>query len=86
MIDPREHHVIVAEAVRQMGQRHLGIAVTLRNQETQVRNAAKRTMDFQIVRGSKNAATFQDPISFLGVWQSGGLYNEAKWSKAEFDR
>lgn len=86
MIDAREHHVIVAEAVQQMWQRHLGIAVTLRNQETQVLNAAKRTMDFQLVRGSWNATTYQDPIYFLGAWQTGGLYNEAQWSNAAYDR
>lgn len=86
MIDSREHHVIVAEAVQQMWRQHLGTAVTLRNQETQVLNAAKRTMDFQIVRGSWNATTYQDPIYFLGAWQTGGLYNESKWSNAEYDR
>jgi len=86
MIDSRENHVIVAEAVQQMWQRHLGISVTLRNQETQVLNAAKRTMDFQMVRGSWNATTYQDPIYFLGAWQTGGLYNESKWSNAAFDQ
>lgn len=86
MIDAREHHVVVAEAVQQMWLRHLGIAVTLRNQETQVLNTAKRTMDFQMVRGEWNATTYQDPIYFLGAWQTGGLYNEAKWSDAAFDR
>lgn len=86
MIDSREHHVIVAEAIQQMWQRHLGITVTLRNQETQVLNAAKRTMDFDLVRGSWNATTYQDPIYFLGAWQTGGLYNESKWSNAAFDR
>jgi oligopeptide transport system substrate-binding protein len=86
MIDAREHHVIVAEAVQQMWRTHLGIDVRLRNQETQVLNAAKRTMDFQIVRGSWNATTYQDPFYFLGAWQTGGLYNEAKWSNADFDR
>ncbi len=85
MIDAREHHVIVAEAVQQMWQRHLGITVKLVNQETQVLNQAKRTMDFQMVRGSWNATTYQDPIYFLGAWQTGGLYNEAKWSHAGFD-
>jgi oligopeptide transport system substrate-binding protein len=85
-IDAREHHLVVAEAVQQMWQRTLGITVTLRNQETQVLNAAKRTMDFQLVRGSWNATTYQDPIYFLGAWQTGGLYNEAKWSHAGFDR
>ena len=86
MIDAREHHVIVAEAVQQMWRTHLGIDVRLRNQETQVLNAAKRTMDFQMVRGSWNATTYQDPFYFLGAWQTGGLYNEAKWSNADFDR
>jgi oligopeptide transport system substrate-binding protein len=86
MIDAREHHLIVAEAVQQMWQRHLGIEVKLLNQETQVLNAAKRTMDFQLVRGSWNATTYQDPIYFLGAWHTAGLYNEAKWSNAEYDR
>ncbi len=86
MIDAREHHVIVAEAVQQMWQRELGITVRLINQETQVLNQAKRSMDFQLVRGSWNATTYQDPIYFLGAWQTGGLYNEAKWSDAAFDR
>lgn len=86
LIDSREHHLVVAEAVQQMWRRHLGIEVALRNQETQVLNAAKRTMDFSLVRGSWNATTFQDPYYFLGAWQTGGLYNEAKWSNAAFDR
>jgi oligopeptide transport system substrate-binding protein len=43
-------------------------------------------MDFQMVRGSWNATTYQDPFFFLGAWQTGALYNEAKWSNAEFDR
>jgi oligopeptide transport system substrate-binding protein len=43
-------------------------------------------MDFQMVRGSWNATTYQDPFYFLGAWQTHGLYNEAKWSHAEFDQ
>jgi oligopeptide transport system substrate-binding protein len=43
-------------------------------------------MDFQMVRGSWNATTYQDPYYFLGAWQTGGLYNEAQWSHAEYDR
>jgi oligopeptide transport system substrate-binding protein len=86
LVDAREHHRIIAEAVQQMWRQHLGIAVTLRNEETQVLNTSKRSMDFQAVRGSWNATTYQDPFFFLGAWQTGGLYNEAKWSNAEFDR
>lgn len=86
LVDAREHHRVIAEAVQQMWRQHLGISVTLRNEETQVLNSSKRQMDFQIVRGSWNATTYQDPFYFLGAWQTGGLYNEAKWSHAEFDR
>jgi len=86
LVDARDHHRVIAEAVQQMWRKELGVAVTLRNEETQVLNASKRSMDFQMVRGSWNATTYQDPFFFLGAWQSGALYNEAKWSNAEFDR
>jgi oligopeptide transport system substrate-binding protein len=86
LVDAREHHRVIAEAVQQMWRQHLGVAVTLRNEETQVLNSSKRQMDFQMVRGSWNATTYQDPFYFLGAWQTGGLYNEARWSNAEFDR
>lgn len=86
LVDSREHHRVIAEAVQQMWRQHLGLTVALRNEETQVLNASKRQMDFQMVRGSWNATTYQDPFYFLGAWQTGGLYNEAKWSNLEFDR
>jgi len=86
LVDSREQHRVIAEAVQQMWRQHLGIAVTIQNQESQVLNAAKRQMDFQMVRGSWNATTYQDPFYFLGAWRTGALYNEAKWSNLEFDR
>lgn len=86
LVDAREHHRVIAETVQEMWRQHLGLTVTLRQQETQVLNSAKRGMDFQMVRGSWNATTYQDPYYFLGAWQTGGLYNEARWSHAEFDR
>ncbi len=86
LVDAREHHRVIAEAVQQMWRQHLGVTVTLRNEESQVLNSSKRQMDFQMVRGSWNATTYQDPYYFLGAWQTGALYNEAKWSNPEFDR
>jgi oligopeptide transport system substrate-binding protein len=86
LVDAREQHRLIAEAVQQMWRQHLGVAVTLRSEETQVLNSSKRSMNFQMVRGSWNATTFQDPFYFLGAWQAGALYNEAKWSNPEFDR
>lgn len=86
LFDSREAHRVVAEAVQQMWRRHLGVQVTLRNEETQVLIASKNRKDFHLARGSWNATTYQDPFYFLGAWQTGALYNESGWSNAEFDR
>ncbi len=86
LVDSREYHRVIAEAVQQMWRRELGVAVTLRNEETQVLIASKNRKDFHLSRGSWNATTYQDPYYFLGAWQTGALYNEAGWSNAEFDR
>jgi oligopeptide transport system substrate-binding protein len=86
LFDSREAHRVVAEAVQQMWRQHLGVHVTLRNEETQVLIASKNRGDFHLARGSWNATTYQDPFYFLGAWQTGALYNESGWSNAEFDR
>lgn len=85
LVDARDHHRVVAEAVQQMWRAHLGVEIALRNEETQVLNSSKRRMDFALVRGSWNATTYQDPIYFLGAWQSTSLYNEAKWAEPRYD-
>lgn len=85
LVDAREHHRVIAETVQQMWRQALGITVALRQEETQVLNSSKRRMDFQMVRGSWNATTYQDPFYFLGAWKTDGLYNEAKWSHPGFD-
>jgi len=85
LVDARDHHRLVAEAVQAMWRTHLGVTIRLRGEETQVLNASKRSMDFQMVRGSWNATTYQDPFYFLGAWTTGALYNESRWSDARFD-
>ena len=86
LFDSREYHRIIAEAVQQMWRQNLGVAVTLRNEETQVLIASKNQKDFHLARGSWNATTYQDPFYFLGAWQTGALYNEAGWANPEYDR
>jgi oligopeptide transport system substrate-binding protein len=85
VIDSRDHHRVVAEALQQMWARELGVTVRLRNEETRSLIASKRAMNFDLVRGSWNASTYQDPWFFLGPWVTGGLYNEAGWSSARYD-
>ncbi|WP_404425315.1 peptide ABC transporter substrate-binding protein [Nibricoccus sp. IMCC34717] len=85
LFDSREYHRIIAEVVQQMWRQNLGVQAVLRNHETQVVITSKNQMDFDVARGWWNAVTFQDPYYFLGAWKTGALYNEARWSNAEFD-
>jgi oligopeptide transport system substrate-binding protein len=85
LIDSRDHHRLTAEAVQQMWRQHLGIDIALRNEETRVLIASKRTLQFDLVRGSWNATSYRDPVYFLGPWVTEGLYNEAKWSQPRYD-
>ncbi len=51
----------IAGAEDQMWRREISIELTLRDEDTQVLNSSNRQMDFQMVRGSWNATTYQDP-------------------------
>lgn len=84
-VDARDSHRVVAEALQQMWERTLGVRVAIRAEETRVLISSKRAMQFDLIRGSWNANTYQDPWYFLGPWTTGGLYNEAKWSNTEYD-
>lgn len=86
LIDSRDPHRLVGETVQQMWRQHLGVELALRNEETRSLIASKRAFDFDLVRGSWNATTYRDPHYFLASWLTGGLYNEAGWSDATFDR
>lgn len=86
LVDGRDAHRVVAEAVQQLWRERLGIQVQIETQETRSLIAAKRAMDFDLIRGSWNASTYTDPWFFLGPWITGGLYNESKWSDERYDR
>ncbi len=85
VIDSRDFHRLVAEALQQMWRETLGVRVELRNEETRVLISSKRSMQFDLIRGSWNASAYQDPWYFLSPWVTGGLYNEAKWSDVRYD-
>ena len=85
VIDSRDYHRVIAEALQQMWREALGVRVNLRNEETRVLIASKRAMQFDLIRGSWNAVTYQDPWYFLSPWVTGGLYNEARWSDPSYD-
>lgn len=80
-----EAHRTIAEAIQQMWQKNLGVAVRLVNQEWKVYLNAQRTLDYQICRAGW-IGDYVDPNSFLDMWLTGGGNNETGWSNAEYDR
>lgn len=79
-----ETHHTVAQAVQQMWKRYLGIEVTLVNQEWKVYLASKLAGDFSIARMGW-IGDYNDPMTFLDMWVTGGGNNNSGWSNSRYD-
>lgn len=76
-------HQQIGEALQQMwGQ--LGATVTLESQEWATFLNTRKNGDYQVARNGW-LGDYNDPISFLDMWITGGGNNDAQWSNAEFD-
>lgn len=83
MINPG--HESIAEAVIYMWQQELGINATISSQDWAVFSDTRSSGDYQIARHGW-LADYNDPISFLDMWVTGGGNNDAKYSNAEYDK
>jgi oligopeptide transport system substrate-binding protein len=79
-----ETHHTVAQAIQQMWKRYLGIEVTLVNKEWKVYLASKQQGEFSIARMGW-IGDYNDPMTFLDMWVSGGGNNNAGWSDSRYD-
>jgi oligopeptide transport system substrate-binding protein len=79
-----EMHHIIAQAVQQMWKRYLGIEVTLVNQEWKVYLTSKQSGDFGVARMGW-IGDYNDPMSFLDLWVTGGGNNNSGWSNSRYD-
>lgn len=79
-----ETHHTVAQAVQQMWKRHLGIEVTLVNQEWKVYLASKQRGRFGIARMGW-IGDYNDPMTFLDMWVKDGGNNNSGWSHTRYD-
>jgi oligopeptide transport system substrate-binding protein len=79
-----ETHHTVAQAVQQMWKRYLGIEVTLVNQEWKVYLASKQQGAFSIARMGW-IGDYNDPMTFLDMWVTGGGNNNTGWSDSRYD-
>lgn len=84
MYNTSEGHKNIAEAIQEMWKQNLGIDVTLTNQEWAVFQSSRIEHNFQIARAGW-VGDYSDPMTYLGMFTSGGTNNYSQWSSEEFD-
>ena len=77
-------HKAVAEALQNMWETELGVKVTLNNQEWAVFLQTRKDGNYSIARNGW-LADYNDPMSFLDMWLTGGGNNDAQYSNADYD-
>ncbi len=77
-------HRAVGEALQQMWKTELGVDVQLQNQDWASFLESRKKGDYSIARNGW-IADYNDPISFLDMWLTGGGNNDAQYSNAEYD-
>ncbi len=75
----------VLEALQQMWQRELGVAVTLAPKEKNVWIADERRFAYQLSL-ARWIGDYADPVAFLELFLAGGGNNATGWSDSEYDR
>lgn len=78
-------HEPIMEAVQNMWKENLGVNSTISSQDWNVFIQTRKDGDFQVARDGW-LADYNDPISFIDMWVTGGGNNNAHWSNAEYDK
>ncbi len=81
----QQNNRLVAEAIQQMWRKHLGIEVTLVNQEWKVYMDSQRTKNFDLLRAGW-IGDYVDPHVFLDLWHSTSGNNTTGWANPDYDR
>ncbi len=79
-----EGHKKIAVAIQDMWKRHLGISVTLRNEEWKVMLKNVRDRNFQVVRFGW-VADYNHPHTYLDTFLSFSPNNRTGWANPSFD-
>ncbi len=77
-------HLQIGEALQSMWKEELGIEAAVSQQEWGTFIGSLMAGNYDLARNGWNA-DYNDPISFLDMWVSGGGNNVAGWSNAEYD-
>jgi oligopeptide transport system substrate-binding protein len=76
-------HQLIAEAIQDMWKK-IGVTITLESQEWGTFLETRKNGDYFIARNGW-LGDYNDPISFLDMWVTGGGNNDAQYSNAEYD-
>jgi len=76
-------HQAIGEALQDMWKK-IGVNVSLVSQEWGTFLNTRKNGDYQIARNGW-LSDYNDPISMLDMWITGGGNNDAQWSNAEYD-
>lgn len=79
-----DNHKAIGEALQQIWQDELGVTVNLVNQEWNTFLQTRKEGNYSIARNGW-IADYNDPMSFLDMWLTGGGNNDAHYSNAEYD-
>jgi oligopeptide transport system substrate-binding protein len=80
-----EAHKKIAQAVQEMWRTNLGINIGIENVEFQVKLDREKAGDYHISRGGWTG-DYMDPMTILDLWLTGGAFNDARYSNAEYDK
>lgn len=80
-----ENHKAIAEALQNMWQEKLGVKVNLQNQDWNVFLKERKEGNYNIARHGW-IADYNDPMSFIDMWLTGGGNNDAQYKNPEFDK
>ncbi|MDO5018126.1 MAG: peptide ABC transporter substrate-binding protein [Lagierella massiliensis] len=80
-----ENHKAIAEALQNMWQEKLGVSVTLQNQDWNVFLNERKEGNYDIARHGW-IADYNDPMSFIDMWLTGGGNNDAQYKNDKFDQ
>ena len=78
-------HQMIAQAIQDMWKTNLGIEIELKNEEWAVFQDTRNTFQYSIARHGW-IADYNDPMTFLDMWVTGGGQNNAGYSNPEYDK
>lgn len=84
LYNTNEGHKAIGEALQNMWQTELGVTVTLQNQEWNTFLQERKNGNYSVARNGW-IADYNDPMSFLDMWLTGGGNNDAQYKNSEYD-